>query len=250
VKITQYVYFGISSKVPTAETITERMGVQMGHRLSCVAAVTALGLVAAGVFGVASARSAQVRVSRLSLAGIPQHNRVLGRKHAPVVMDFWGDPQSPYSRLFDRAVLPALVAKYVRSGKLQIRWRSFTVVGRDSVEGEQFVFAAGLQNHLWDMIDDIFANQGKENGGWLNASLAERIGETIPGFSISSETANLDNAKVVSEINGDQHQARLLDIEGVPFVELGRLGHPRRPFWFMDYKPPPLERAINRLLGG
>ncbi len=86
-------------------------------------------------------RTEEVRVSRLSLAGIPQHNRVLGRRHAPVVMDFWGDPQSPYSRLFDRVVLPKLVARYVRSGKLQIRWRSFAVVGLESLEGEEFVFA-------------------------------------------------------------------------------------------------------------
>lgn len=219
----------------------------MGRRLSYVAVVAALSLAASGAFGVPAALSAQVKVSRLSLAGIPQHNRLLGREHAPVVMDFWGDPQSPYSRLFDRAVLPALVRKYVRSGRLQIRWRSFAVVGLESVEGEEFVFAAGLQNHLWDMIDDIFANQGKEDGGWLNASLAERIGETIPGFSVSSETAALDDRKVINEINSDQRRARQMEIEGVPFIELGRLGNPIRPFAYGG-SVRLFERGINRLL--
>lgn len=206
-----------------------------------------LTLVASGLLGAPSANAEGVRLSHLSLAGIPQHNRVLGRKRAPVVMDFWGDPQSPYSRLFDRTVLPALVAKYVRRGKLQVRWRSFTVIGWDSVEGEQFVFAAGLQNHLWNMIDDIFANQGKDNGGWLNASLAERIGETIPGFSVSSETADLDNPEVVSEIDGDQRDARRMEIEGVPFVELGRLGGAITPFAYGG-SVRRFEHGIDRLL--
>ena len=217
----------------------------MGSRLSCVTAVAGLGLV---MFGVPSASSEGVRVSRLSLAGIPQHNRVLGRERAPVVMEVWGDPQCPVCRVFDQTVLPALVVKYVRSGRMQIRWRSYTVIGLASVTGEEFVFAAGLQNHLWDMLDDLFANQGKENGGWLDASLAERIGDTIPGFSVSSEMADLRAGKIIDEINGDQRQGRLMRIEGVPFIELGRLKGPIRPIAAGLAELGQLERVINSLL--
>jgi len=53
---------------------------------------------------------------------------------------------------------------------------------------------------------------------------------------------------VVDEINSDQHQAERLGIPGVPFIQLGRLGGPIRPFWFTAYKPPQFERAISRLL--
>ncbi len=208
----------------------------------------AVGLVALGASGVPAAISASVRVSQLSLTGIPQHNRVLGHRRAPVVMEVWGDPQSVICRELDRSVLPALVRKYIRGGKLQIRWRSFAVIGRASLTGEEFVFAAGLQNHLWDMIDDLFANQGKENGGWLDASLVERIGERIPGFSVSSETADLHNRKVIDEIDGDQQQALHMHIEGVPFIALGRLGGPIRPFAPGLDSVRQLERGINRLL--
>ncbi len=97
------------------------------------------------------------------------------------------------------------------------------------------------------MIDDIFANQGKENGGWLDASLAERIGETIPDFSVSSETADLHSRKVINEINSDQRQARRMEIEGVPFIELGHVGGSIRPFAYGG-SVRLFEREINRLL--
>jgi len=81
-----------------------------------------------------------------------------------------------------------------------------------------------------------------------DASLAERIGDTIPGFSVSSEMADLRAGKIIDEINGDQRQGRLMRIEGVPFIELGRLKGPIRPIAAGLAELGQLERVINSLL--
>jgi predicted DsbA family dithiol-disulfide isomerase len=195
-----------------------------------------------------SLASAGVRRSRLSLAGIPQNNRTLGYERAPVVLVVLEDPQCPVCLRWHTAVLPDLVRKYVRTGKLQIRWHGFAVIGPASLTGEELVLAAGLQNHLWDMIDDIMANQGTENGGWLNDSLAERIGHVIPGFNISAEMADLHSRAVIDEVNGDQRRGTRVGLEGVPFFELGRRGGPIRPLDFHEFEPRQFEGPINRLL--
>lgn len=63
-------------------------------------------------------------------------------------MLLFNDPQSPFSRLWQVKILPALVRKYVETGELQIQWHGFAVLGPASVAGEDFIAAAGLQNHL------------------------------------------------------------------------------------------------------
>lgn len=50
---------------------------------------------------------------------------ILGRPDAPVTMVEFADYQCPFCGEFDRDVEPALVARYVESGQLQIVWRDF-----------------------------------------------------------------------------------------------------------------------------
>src|SRR5262245_61293734 len=94
-----------------------------------------------------------VKLSTLSLAGIPQHNETLGNSRAPVKMLYFGDPQCSFCLEFHKRILPALVRKYVRKGKLQIQWHGLAIIGSASVTGERFIAAAGRQNHLWDVLD-------------------------------------------------------------------------------------------------
>src|SRR5262245_4366263 len=82
-----------------------------------------------------------LKLSTLPLAGIPQHNETLGDPRAPVKMLYFDDPQCPFCLKWHTQVMPALVRKYVRTGKLQIQWHGFAVVGQASVAGERFIAA-------------------------------------------------------------------------------------------------------------
>jgi protein-disulfide isomerase len=186
-----------------------------------------------------------VKLSKLSLAGIPQHNETLGSLRAPVKILYFDDPQCPVCLAWHRQVLPVLVRKYVRTGRLQIQWHGFAVIGPDSVTGERFVAAAGLQDHLWDVLDDIEANQGEGNSGWLTASLFERIGASIPGFDVTAALAAANSPTVTHELAADLQQGEVDGIPGVPYMRLGRRGG--HLVWAEDALPP-LEKAINHLL--
>lgn len=186
--------------------------------------------------------------AKLSLKGITQHNKLLGNRDAPVRLVIFSDPQSPLSRLWQVRVLPALVKKYVRLGKLQIEWRAFTVLGSASLAGEDFIAAAGRQNHLWDVLDDVMANQGEENSGWLNRSLLETIGSVIPGFDVTKAVSVAGSRSVAQEIVSDEHMGQRYGLVGVPFVLLARRGRPLKPLDFGSYTPEAFEVRIHHLL--
>lgn len=145
-------------------------------------------------------------------------------------------------------VLPALVRKYVEAGKLQIQWHGFAVLGPASVAGEDFIAAADLQNHLWNVLDSIMVHQGEENSGWLNRSLLEQIGVSIKGFNIAKALSDADSPAIAQEIRSDVHAGEKDGIIGVPFIMVGRRGKPLKQLGFTDYTPADFEGPIDRLL--
>ena len=197
---------------------------------------------------VSKAAVSVLKPSRPLLAGIPQHNETLGSPSAPVRMLLFDDPQSPFSRMWQVQVLPVLVRKYVDTGELQIGWHGFAVLGPASVAGEDFIAAAGLQNHLWDTLDSIMIHQGQENSGWLNRSLLEQIGASIEGFNTAKALSEADSPRIAREISSDARVGEKDGITGVPFMMIGRRGEPLKQLGFADYTPAAFEGPIDRLL--
>lgn len=210
--------------------------------------LTLLMLPAAGAQTAPGESVPSVKLSRLSLAGVPQHNETLGSLRAPVRMLYFDDPQCPFCLKWQTRVLPALVRRYVKTGKLQIQWHGFAVIGPASVTGERFIAAAGLQNHLWEVLDDVLVNQGKENSGWLTSSLLERIGGEIPGFDVAAATAAAGSPMITHELAADLLQGERYGFGGVPSVWIGLRGRSLRYVKFTEYISADFEGPINRLL--
>jgi protein-disulfide isomerase len=226
---------------------------QMLNTLCGVVALAGLSLLtlasqASGETVPATPPPTSVKLSTLSLAGIPQHNETLGSSRAPVKMLYFSDPQCPICLEFHKQVLPALVRKYVRAGKLQIQWHGFAIVGTASVTGDRFIAAAGRQDHLWDVLDDIMANQGPENSGWLNAPLLEQIGTSIAGFDLGAATAAASSSAIKQELAAEKQQGEDREIVGVPAILYGRRGGLLEFLRFDKFTPADFERPINRLL--
>jgi Thioredoxin len=58
------------------------------------------------------------------LQGIPQSGNTLGDPKAPVTLQYFGDLECPVCQQFTLGALPAIIQKYVKTGKARIaRWR-------------------------------------------------------------------------------------------------------------------------------
>lgn len=197
-----------------------------------------------------------VRRTFALLTGIPQHGAVLGYRSAPVTLQFFGDLQCVDSRRVMLGALPFLIRKFVRAGKLQIRFRS-TETDTSGAGGwyefreqQTAALAAGRQDKLWNFIDVFYREQGPEFTGYVNEDFLQRIameaGVDVERWS-QDQTPFEEDWLEISE--ADEELAAAKHLDSTPSFLVGRTGGPaRRLLHFSLEEPKVFEEAITRLL--
>lgn len=110
------------------------------------------------------------------LQGVPQQGTTLGDPEAKVVLTEFADLQCPYCKEYALNVLPQIVDRYVRPGKLRLDMRLLRFIGPDSVRGAQAAMAAAEQDRMWNFVDLWYRNQGTENTGYADDGFISGVG--------------------------------------------------------------------------
>src|SRR4051812_47968324 len=76
-----------------------------------------------------TATTARQTVDRFT--GIRQSGYALGSPNAPVTVVEFADMQCPFCAEFDREVLPTVLQRYVRTGKVRVELRTMAFLGED-----------------------------------------------------------------------------------------------------------------------
>jgi protein-disulfide isomerase len=212
--------------------------------LACALAALVVSVPAAGAASRSPAAGPQ-DVSAL-LRGIPQHGAWLGRPGAPLTVVEYVDLQCPYCAKFGRETFPTLVRTYVRTGRVRMLFRGLAFLGPDSQTALRWTFAAGRQNRLWNVLELLFAKQGRENSGWVTPSLLTRVARSVPGL----DTARLrrDSARVTSEIAAAAAAAKAARVPGTPYLEVGSSLMTMQPLRLRSFDPKDLAAQIDALL--
>ena len=159
--------------------------------------------------------------------GIPQHGAILGKPDAPATMIQYIDLQCPFCRQFELDVMPTIVRKYVRTGKLAVDTRPVAVIGSDSQRGRQAALAAAKQNRMSNFNQLLYLNQGTENTGWLNDSMVASAYASIPGFDAPAAQSDRSSGPVKAQERTIDGQAARDGLTGTPWVLIGKTGgHP------------------------
>ena len=116
--------------------------------------------------------------------GIPQDGIALGSPDAPAVLTEFADLQCPFCATYARDVLPAVVDRYVRSGRLRLELHVLSFLGDDSVRAGSMAAAAARQDLLWSFTDGFYRSQGTENSGYATDDFLRGIGEATPGLDV------------------------------------------------------------------
>jgi protein-disulfide isomerase len=130
--------------------------------------------------------------------GIPQRSNALGAAQAPVTMIEYIDLQCPYCRAFETEVLPVLVSRYIRPGKVKLVMRPIAFIGPDSERGQLATIAAGEQNRMFNFAQILYHNQGSENTGWLSDDMVKQTAASIPGLDVPGLLSARDSEAVKS----------------------------------------------------
>jgi protein-disulfide isomerase len=188
-----------------------------GVAVAAAAVATALALVSGGSGPAATAPPAE---RTRAFAGIPQSGATLGDPHAAAVVEF-ADLQCPYCGEFARSVLPSVVDRYVRTGRVRLVFAGLAFIGPDSTKALRAVLAAGAQDRLWDVLDRLYAAQGAENSGWVSDDLLRQIGGSVAGLDVDRWLADADSDAVAQQIAAAGARATGLGVSSTPTFALG-----------------------------
>jgi protein-disulfide isomerase len=187
------------------------------------------------------------------VGGIPQSGNTLGSSTAPVTLKYFGDLECPICKEFTLGVLPSLVEKYVRSGKMRIEYHSLETATR---EPETFklqqvaAYAAGEQDKAWDFIELFYHEQGEEDSGYVTESYLQGLAQQVPGLNLAKWTADRSNKALLEEVEADAQAASAAGFDGTPSFLIGKTsGTTYQTLSPNEYtEAAPYESAIQSLL--
>jgi protein-disulfide isomerase len=187
-----------------------------GGKSNSVGTLPTTGSVQTGLPGAASVASL--------LRGIPQHGQVLGSPDAPVTLTEYVDLQCPFCQEFETQVMPDLIKRYVRTGKVKLQVRPLAFIGPDSIRGRNAMLAAARQDKGFNFAQLLYLNQQTENTGWLSDSMVAQAAKSIPGLNPRLLFAQRSSKPVQAEAAKADKDAQADAVKGTPTLLIGRSG--------------------------
>jgi protein-disulfide isomerase len=183
------------------------------------------------------------------LADIPQSANALGQPAAPITLAYFADLQCPYCRDFSLELLPSIIERWVRTGKLRIESHALqTATHEPEVFMAQQVaaLAAGRQDKAWHFIETFYAEQGEESSGYVTDAYLHGIASQLTGLDLTRWTSDRRNPELANEIAGDARAAENAGLTGTPSFLIGASGSAMNGFSPSD--PTSFDAAIEGLL--
>ncbi len=158
--------------------------------------------------------------------GIPQHGNVLGKPSAPVTMVEYIDLQCPACRSFETELMPTIVERYVRPGKLKVIARPIAFINpaENSQRGRLAALAAGKQNRFFDFAQLTYFNQGSEGTDWLTDDFVHSAFQSLKGLNVAEALAASNSTAVSAEARRFDQQATADQLVETPTILIGKTG--------------------------
>jgi protein-disulfide isomerase len=132
----------------------------------------------------------------------------------------FADLRCRYCREFGEKVLPLLVDRYLRTGRLRVVFENLPILGPGSAEAARMAVAVGLQGRLFDFIEAFYRNAD----GQVGDDVFRRIAAEIPGVNVEQAITMRDSAAVTSALDDVRTLAERFSVDRTPSFLLGRTG--------------------------
>lgn len=178
------------------------------------------------------------------LDGIPQSGITLGSPNAPVTIVEFADLQCPFCAEYERNVLPTLLDRYVRTGKVKLQLRLLRFLGPDSDRLARVAAAAATKDRMWQYVALAYERQGTENSGYATPDFVNQL---VADAGLGNLNAG---AAAERQVRQAEQAARTLGIDSTPSFVIGRTGGPLERFQPSDLTPGAFIPRIDEELRG
>jgi protein-disulfide isomerase len=191
---------------------------------------------------------ADAKQATTTFGGIPQAGVELGKGGAPATLVEFVDPQCPFCGQYSRDVLPTLVRRYVRPGRLQLRMEPLTILGIDSKRMAGLAAAASLQNRAWELMELFYENQGDEGSGYATDEYLRKIAQATPGLDAGRALKAADGPQATGVLDRAATQASTLGVDSTPRFFLEQRRKAPQEVKPSDLTPEAFQAALAPLL--
>ncbi len=127
--------------------------------------------------------------------GIPQSGFAIGEADAPVTVREFIDPQCPVCQTASETTIPGIITGPVTAGTARLIIEPLTFLGSDSSTASIAIAAAAEQDLAFTYTEILYANQGKENSGWVTDDVLRAFAAETPGLDVATwDTARTGTA--------------------------------------------------------
>ncbi|MGH2855267.1 MAG: DsbA family protein, partial [Solirubrobacteraceae bacterium] len=148
-------------------------------------------------------------------------------------------------------VLPTLIPKYVRTGKLKIEYHSMQTATheQETFHAQQIAaLAAGKQSLAWYYIELFYHEQGQEGSGYVTESYLQSLAQQVPRLNLPNWSAARNDSAFPEQLTRDAQTVNQEGFTGTPSFLLGKSGTKLAQFKPETFsEPSPYETAINKL---
>jgi protein-disulfide isomerase len=155
------------------------------------------------------------------VAGVQEHDGVLGDPKAPVTITEYVDLQCPICAEASRSTLPTLIENYVKTGKVKLQMRTLSFLGQDSVTAAKMAAGAQRQGKLWSFVETFYANQGEENTGYVTDDFLKSVATTA-GVDPAAALEYADTAGAQDALDTADSDAQAVGADSTPTFTIKR----------------------------
>lgn len=197
-----------------------RLSILAAIGAAALAAVIAIVVVASG--GDDGEPSGGAEPSAL-FAGIPQNGTSLGNPRAPFVLTEFADLQCPFCRQYTVDVMPELIERYARTGRIRFELRLLRFIGPDSDRGARAAYAAAEQGGMWNFADAFYRAQGPENTGYADDDFLSEVAQTA---DVQPEPIleAVDQGAFEPQLQAAESEADTAGVDSTPSFTIARRG--------------------------
>ena len=140
---------------------------------------------------------------------------ILGNPDAKITLIEFGDYQCHFCNVYYHNTEHKIFENYVRSGKINVVFKDYTIIGQDSISAAHATHCAGEQEKYWEYHNTLYDNWGGENNGWANNENLIRFAQEI-GLDMDEFMECNINGTYAQRISASNADAQTLGITGTP----------------------------------
>ena len=147
----------------------------------------------------------------------------IGDPNAPVKITEYEDTQCPFCLRYTADVEPQLMEEYVKTGKVQITYKHYPILGQESVSGAKALVCAAEQDKFWELHNKLFTVQAEAGQSTNEETNVGRFSDDkLRGFAseLGMDTAAYDacynSPETIEQVTNEQREAQAFGIQSTP----------------------------------